>query len=404
MFPAFPGPDDALAADLADKGETHVRDGGAAVQTTLSLHLQDDVLQHFFFILIQVQLSEDQGIALDQLAGGKADRKSHARGVILDQVNDGVNAAVHRAAVIVCAAEILTARPFLMSCQMHCVMDQLVHALILCRGDGDHRNPQLCLHPVDVDGTAVSGHLVHHVQGHHHGNIDLQKLHCEVEIAFDVGGVDDVDNGFGLFVQDEVPGNQFLTGVGGHGVDPGKVRDQGVRMSPDRAVLPVHGDAGKVSHVLIGAGELVEESGLSAVLVSHQGEGQQGPVRQPFSVVGIIRVLFTDSGVCSLPFPWTHPVLHLRSFCHLNIDFFRVGKTQGQFIAVDAQLHRIAQRCQLCHGDLCAGDHAHVQEMLTQGSLAPDRRDHTALARLQVFDRHWSHPLSEKAGSPCHIS
>ena len=43
-------------------------------------------------------------------------------------------------------------------------------------------------------------------------------------------------------------------------------------MTPDSAGLLVHGDAGEVAHVLVGAGELVEQGGFSAVLVSGKGE------------------------------------------------------------------------------------------------------------------------------------
>ena len=50
-------------------------------------------------------------------------------------------------------------------------------------------------------------------------------------------------------------------------------------MFADVAVLPVHGDAGEVPHMLIGAGQLIEEGGFSAILVSRQPEGQCDPFR-----------------------------------------------------------------------------------------------------------------------------
>ena len=75
----------------------------------------------------------------------------------------------------------------------------------------------------------------------------------------DVRGVHDVDDGRGLLIQDEAAGDDLLAAVGGHGVDAGEVRDQRLGVTLDDPVLPVHGDAGEVAHVLVGAGELVEE-------------------------------------------------------------------------------------------------------------------------------------------------
>ena len=53
--------------------------------------------------------------------------------MILDQVHDGVQAAVHRAAVVVCIAVVHFDRLFLIFRDMERVFDQLVDALILRR-------------------------------------------------------------------------------------------------------------------------------------------------------------------------------------------------------------------------------------------------------------------------------
>lgn len=47
-------------------------------------------------------------------------------------------------------------------------------------------------------------------------------------------------------------------------------------------------------------------------------------------------------------------------------DLCRVIQTQGQLIAVDAQLHGVAHGCQLYQRDLCPGDQTHIQKMLPQ--------------------------------------
>ena len=47
-------------------------------------------------------------------------------------------------------------------------------------------------------------------------------------------------------------------------------------------------------------------------------------------------------------------------------DLCRVVQTQGQLIAVDAQLHGVAHGCQLYQRDLRPGDQTHIQKMLPQ--------------------------------------
>ena len=46
-------------------------------------------------------------------------------------------------------------------------------------------------------------------------------------------------------------------------------------MVADHAVLAVHRNAGKVAHMLVGAGQLVEQRGFAAVLIAGQGKGQR---------------------------------------------------------------------------------------------------------------------------------
>ena len=138
------------------------------------------------------------------------------------------------------------------------VLHQLVHALVLGRRDGDDGDAQHLLHGVYVDKALVPDHLVHHVQGQNHGHVHLQQLHGEIQVALDVGGIHNVDDGPGLLLQHKVPGDDLLAAVGGHGVDTRQVGDQGVGIAKNGPVLSVHRHAGKVAHMLAGAGELVK--------------------------------------------------------------------------------------------------------------------------------------------------
>lgn len=176
---ALAGLHDGLIHQLVDEVEPHIRDGGGAVQTPLLLHLDDDVLDHLFFVLVELQGRLDALVALHELCGRKAHRDACGLGMILDQVDDAVDAAVDCAAVILLAAEIHPARPLLILCDMERMIHQLVHALVLCRRDGHDRDAQHGLHLIDADSAAVAAHLVHHVQRQHHRRIQLHELHGE---------------------------------------------------------------------------------------------------------------------------------------------------------------------------------------------------------------------------------
>ena len=66
------------------------------------------------------------------------------------------------------------------------------------------RYSQHHLHMVDVDGTAVFTHLIHHVKGNHHGDAYLKKLHRKIQIALDVRGIDDINDTGGFILKNEI--------------------------------------------------------------------------------------------------------------------------------------------------------------------------------------------------------
>ena len=56
-------------------------------------------------------------------------------------------------------------------------------------------------------------------------------------------------------------------------------------------------------------------------------------------------------------------------------DFLRVGQSQGQFIAMNPQFHRVAEGCIFLQRNLRAGYHTHVEEMLPKCSLTTHIED-----------------------------
>ena len=385
MLFAFSGLYDAFGADFTDKGKTHIRNRGAAVQAALILKLQNDMLQQLFFISVQLQLIQDQGVAFNELAGCKTDGNPDPLRMVLDQVAYRVQAAVNRSAVVTGVTEVLPRRLFLVFRDMNGMADQLIHAFIFRGGYGDDGDAQHGFHPVNVDGTAVSGDLIHHVQGDDDGNIHFEQLHGQIEVALDAGRVHDIDDGFWLFIQDEIPGDQFFAGVGGHGIDARKVGYEGIGTPADFTVLAVHRNARKVSDVLPGAGQLVEERGFSAVLIAYQGKGQERAVRQsrpgPFAAA---LILLAQPGMMG----FFRPLLSFFRYCgridESDINFLRFRKAQRELVAMKPHFHRVAHGSQLDQRDLHARDYAHIKEMLTERAFAADFFYHGTLAGFQI--------------------
>ena len=371
-----------LRHQLLNEGEAHIRNGGGAVQPAFLLHLHDDMFDHLFFVLVKLQCFLNAGVALHQLGGGKTHRDARRLGVILDEVQDAVDAAVHRAAVVILAAKIHAPGALLILCHMDGVIYQLVHALVFGGGDGDDRDAQHGLHLVDAHRAAVAAHLVHHVQCQHHGDIQLHQLHSQVEVALDVGGIHDVDDAGGLFADDELPGNDLLAGIGGHGVDARQVGDFGLRVTLNGTALAVHRHARKVAHVLVRAGELVEQGGLAAVLVARQRKGQGLILRQGMlALLGVVLAALAKTRV--LHHFSVHRGVHRRGlFGGGHGDLCRVVQTQGQLISVDAQLHGVAHGSQLYQRDLRTGDQPHIQKMLPQRARTAHSLHNGAFADL----------------------
>ena len=121
-----------------------------------------------------------------------------------------VEASVDSSAVVIFVAKILAAGFLLIMCYMNSVANQFVDTFVFCSRNRNHGNSQHTLHQVNVHGSAVAAKLVHHVEGHNHGNVHLQKLHGEVEVPLDVCGVHDIYDCFGVFVKNEVTAHQLL--------------------------------------------------------------------------------------------------------------------------------------------------------------------------------------------------
>ena len=194
------------------------------------------MLDGLLFVLRKAQAVHQRIVALDNLRGGESCRNACGCRVVVDQVNDAVDGPVHGPAVFVLAAEVVAGGRLLIFRHMQRVVHQFLDALSFRGGDRNDGDAEQSFHPVDVDGSAVAPHLVHHVERQHHGNVEFHQLHRQIQAAFDAGSVQDVDDAFGLLLQDEFPGDDLLAGIRGERVDTGQIRDEGLGMSFDDPV------------------------------------------------------------------------------------------------------------------------------------------------------------------------
>ena len=168
-------------------------------------------------------------------------------------------------------------------------------------------------------------------------------------------------------------------------------------------VLAAHRHAGEVADVLIGAGELVEERRLAAVLLAGQGERQDRILRERvFVLLGVELSFFAEArmGVVFVQGQIVSEILVQRLcrrlFLHkilVHADLDRLRKPERQGVSVDLDLHRIAHRRHLDEPHFGPGDEAHVQEMLPEGPLSADVLHDGRLAYLQIFQCHRMLPL-----------
>ena len=193
--------------------------------------------------------------------------------MVLHHVGHRVDAAVHRAG----GAKVHLSGANIVLHRLSDAADQLIHAFVAGGGDGHHRHAQTLRQGLDIHAAAVACQLIHEVQSQHRGYAQLQQLQGEVEIALDVGGVHDVDDAVGVTVHQKIVGNHLFTGIRAQRIDAGQIHHLAVLLAPHLAHLLVHRDAGKIAHVLIGPGELVEQGGLAAVLITDQRQDHALP-------------------------------------------------------------------------------------------------------------------------------
>ena len=194
--------------------------------------------------------------------------------MILDEMHDAMQGAVKSSMVVILIAEIRDARLLLIACDMDRMLHELAHPLIFDSGDRDDRDLQKPLHLIDQDGASIVFHLIHHIDRKHHRYPKLHQLHGEIQIAREIRRIHDIDDPRRLLLEDKFTRDDLLTRVWRKRIDPRQIHYLCLRIAADHARLLIDRDPGKIADMLVGAGQLVEERCLAAVLIADERKGQ----------------------------------------------------------------------------------------------------------------------------------
>ena len=155
-------------------------------------------------------------------------------------------------------------------------------------------------------------------------------------------------------------------------------------------LLFLHRHPRPVSHILVGAGEGVEQRGLSAVGVARQSHPHgaavvgRGIVAAAVSLQLVLVVPQLPAGRLRVRRMASGGRLDPARLPHDNL--FRVGPAQGQLVPPQGDLQRVPQGGHLGHLYQGAGGQPHVhQPALHRPRLVPHRQDGAALSRPQII-------------------
>jgi hypothetical protein len=153
---------------------------------------------------------------------------------------------------------------------------ELVNALSGGTHHAHHLTSEHAAQRVDVDRDALAFGDVDHVQRDHRRHPHLDQLEGEVQMPFEIRGVEHVDDDVDVAAQDRVAGDELIGGggverVGARKVDEGEPRPVEVVA----ADLAFDGHARPVAGLLTDTGEGVEQRGLAGVRVPCERDRQR---------------------------------------------------------------------------------------------------------------------------------
>ena len=296
---------DSLGNNTVDVSVALVGDDALGVIVHLSLAVLDvlvDVIQQG---LVEVQFCLDLVVALEQLDGIPAQE------VVIDLALDGLldvgNGMLHAAGKDMRQLDSLAS---LGSGSSH--LSSFLAALVLQSADLNGLAAQLFAQLLQVDLIAVLTDQVDHVDSHDHGDAQLDQLGGQVQVALDVGTIDDVQDGIRLLADQIAAGDDLFQSVRRQGVDTGQVLDDDILRAFQLTLFLLNGNAGPVADVLVRAGQCIEQGRFTAVRVAGQCNFNTHCVSFPLFGIKPLRSFqrrpcARSARSCARSVPWGRP-------------------------------------------------------------------------------------------------
>ena len=248
--------------------------------------------------------------------------------------------------------------------------------------DADHR-PQ---GPV-VEPPVAAQQFVVHVQSHYHAHVHVDQGGGQVQVAFQVGRIHDVDHHVGgLFGQ--VPAHEdLLGGIFGQRIGARQVgQADGIALVVDDGRFHIDRNAAVISRFLVRTGSFVEQRSLADVRVAHQRDvdGAQGFVQmvRAFDLAGTIlgredfRLRDGRRACCGgRMFPFA---------AGRNLDQVGFAAAQGHLVAHDGVFYRVEHRGALDHPDALSAYESHFGDPLAECSVSLYFDDDAPLSSLEI--------------------
>ena len=154
------------------------------------------------------------GVAFQELDGEETGGKLVAQGfVLLEEMFDAVDALLQTAGVVdVDVASQRFVGGVLIDC--HDGFQQVVDSFSRA-ADGRHKgHAQQTRELAMVQFVTAGKEFIVDVERHDHGKVHVNQLRCQVEITFQIGGIQHIDDDVGKFFDEIFPDVEFLGRVG----------------------------------------------------------------------------------------------------------------------------------------------------------------------------------------------
>ena len=162
-------------------------------------------------------------------------------------------------------------------------MKQLFDTRSVLEGGRHERHAEEGGEGVELDVVATPLELIVHIQGADDTQVHIYELRRQVEIALDIGGIDDINDNIRVLVGQVLPHIQLFRRVAREGIGAGKIGEvESVPLHLRCGCSGINGDTRIVAHAGMSATGKVEEGGLTTVGIADEGDrDRSGPSPLP---------------------------------------------------------------------------------------------------------------------------